>query len=67
MAEQRGRGKKENTDKNFQAHKTWKERKGTGRPYQMFDPTTKTWKKIEGVKSEEEANGAISESNPSKV
>lgn len=41
-----GRGKKINQQKNERAHKEWKDVKRVDRPYQQFNPETKTWGRI---------------------
>ena len=41
-----GRGKKLKYDKNTQARAEWIAKKREDRPYQQFNPETKTWSKI---------------------
>lgn len=41
-----GRGKKLKYDKNARSHEEWLKAKRADRPYQQFNPETKTWGKI---------------------
>ncbi len=41
-----GRGKKLNQEKNDRANEEWMKGKRSDRPYQQFNPETKTWGKI---------------------
>ncbi len=40
------RGKKLNQEKNARAHDEWVKSKREDRPYQQYNPETKTWSKI---------------------
>jgi hypothetical protein len=41
-----GRGKKLKYEKNARANEEWTKDKRADRPYQQFNPETKTWSKI---------------------
>ena len=41
-----GRGKKQKYDKNTRGHEEWLKFKREDRPYQQYNPETKTWSKI---------------------